>query len=136
MIAIKRAYEPAAPEDGVRVLIDRLWPRGVRTAAARIDRWEKELAPSDALRRWFGHDPARFSEFRARYLAELRTAPARAVLAELAKLAARGRVTLVYGARDPEHNNAVVLAGVLRARQRRRGKANHTRGRAAPGSPA
>jgi uncharacterized protein YeaO (DUF488 family) len=135
MITIKRAYEPAAPEDGTRILVDRLWPRGVRTASARVDRWAKELAPSDALRRWFGHDPARFSEFRSRYLAELRTAPARATLAELAKLAARERVTLVYGARDPEHNNAVVLASVLRARSRRRGKASHTRARA-PGSPA
>lgn len=127
MIRIKRVYEPAAPEDGVRVLIDRLWPRGLAKADAHVTRWDKDLAPSDALRRWFGHDPARFSEFRTRYLDELRAAPARAALDELAALARRGRVTIVYGARDEEHNNAVVLAELLGRR-----RAARRRDRAAP----
>lgn len=101
--------EPPAPDDGYRVLVDRLWPRGISRAAARLDEWRKELAPSDALRRWFGHDPARWPEFRSRYRKELETPEAQAALRELASLARRGTVTLVYAARDTEHNNAVVL---------------------------
>lgn len=113
MILLKRAYEPPARGDGYRVLVDRLWPRGVKKDTLRLDRWAKELAPSPALRVWFGHDPARFRAFARRYGAELRAAAARPALAELAQRASRGTVTLVYGARDAEHNGAVVLRDVL-----------------------
>lgn len=108
----KRAYEPAEPDDGYRILIDRLWPRGVSRQRARLDEWNRELAPSAELRRWFGHDPERFAEFRRRYLEELRGR--RAELSELRRRAREGRLTLVYGAKDSEHNDAVVLAEVLR----------------------
>ncbi len=110
-IRIKRAYLPPAPEDGVRLLVDRLWPRGLAKPQAAIDRWLKELAPSTELRRWFGHDPARWEEFRRRYRAEL--AGQAALLDEVRALARRGPVTLVYGAHDEEHNQAVVLREVL-----------------------
>ena len=111
-VRVKRAYEPAAASDGYRVLIDRLWPRGVSRDRAALDEWLRELAPSVALRRWFGHDPSRFEEFRRRYIAELRHARPR--LTELRRRAIEGTVTLVYSARDTEHNDAVVLAEVLR----------------------
>jgi uncharacterized protein YeaO (DUF488 family) len=111
-LRLKRAYEPAEEGDGVRVLVDRLWPRGVSRERARLDLWERELAPSPALRRWFGHRPERFPEFRRRYLAELREH--RRELAALRRRARRGAVTLVYAARDTEHNGAVVLAEALR----------------------
>ena len=110
-VRTKRAYEPAAEGDGYRVLIDRLWPRGVSRERAAIDEWARELAPSTELRRWFGHDPARFDEFRRRYLAEL--AGRQAELDELCERARGGPLTLVYGARDTEHNDAVVLAALL-----------------------
>ncbi len=113
MIRLKRAYEAPAPQDGHRVLVDRLWPRGVSKDALRLDAWLRDLAPSAALRRWFGHDPARFAEFARRYQAELQREPARALLADLARRAARGPVTLVYAARDPDHNDAVVLRDLL-----------------------
>jgi uncharacterized protein YeaO (DUF488 family) len=113
MVRIRRAYEEPERSDGYRVLVDRLWPRGVKKESLRIALWAKDLAPSAALRRWFGHDPARFREFAARYHAELRAAPARGLLAELARRAAGGTVTLVYGARDEEHNGAVVLRDVI-----------------------
>jgi len=113
MIEIKRAYEQPARKDGYRVLVDRLWPRGVKKEALRLDAWAKDLAPSSELRRWFGHDPSRFREFARRYTAELRAEPARALLTELARRAASGTVTLVYGARDEEHNGAVVLREVI-----------------------
>jgi uncharacterized protein YeaO (DUF488 family) len=120
MVSIKRVYEPAAAADGERVLVDRLWPRGVRRSA--ISRWERDLAPSDALRRWFGHDPARWPEFRRRYRAELQAR--RPELAALAARAARRRVTLLYAAADTARNNAVVLKDILDelagARRRRR----------------
>ncbi len=110
-IRLKRAYDPPAPDDGVRILVDRLWPRGLRKADAVIDRWEKEIAPSAALRRWFGHDPARWDEFRRRYRDEL---SGRAVaLDEIRALARDGRVTLVYAARDERHNHALVLRDML-----------------------
>jgi uncharacterized protein YeaO (DUF488 family) len=109
---MKRAYEPALPADGYRVLIDRLWPRGVAREHARLDEWARELAPSAELRRWFGHDPARFAQFRRRYVEEL--AAQETKLRELRKRARAGTLTLVYGARDTEHNDAVVLAEVLR----------------------
>ena len=111
-VRIKRAYEPAARADGYRVLIDRLWPRGVSREEAHLDEWARELAPSAKLRRWFGHDPARFAEFQRRYSAEL--AAQKHKLRELRRRAHEGTLTLVYGARDTEHNDAVVLAEVLR----------------------
>ena len=111
-IRLKRAYEPAAPADGYRVLIDRLWPRGVSRKQARLDGWEKELAPSTDLRQWFGHDPGRFEEFRRRYVEELRGE--RRGIAALRRFAREGTLTLVYSAHDTEHNDAVVLAEVLR----------------------
>ena len=110
-IAIKRVYEPAAKADGYRVLIDRLWPRGLKKESVQLDLWVKELAPSTALRQWFGHDPARWDGFRHRYATELDA------LAEqwrpLAERAARHTVTLLYGARDEEHNDAVALKAYL-----------------------
>jgi len=110
-IQLKRAYAPPAADDGVRVLVDRLWPRGLSKSAASVDHWLKELAPSAALRRWFGHDPARWEEFRRRYEAEL--AQASDGLDELRALARGRRVTLLFAAKDEAHNNAVVLRDVL-----------------------
>ena len=115
-VRLKRAYEPPAPSDGYRVLIDRLWPRGVARADARLDEWARELAPSTELRRWFGHDPARFEEFRQRYLEELSAQEDK--LRELRERAREKTLTLVYGARDTEHNDAVVLAELLRGETR------------------
>lgn len=111
-VRLKRAYDEPAEDDGYRVLIDRLWPRGVSRERARLDEWARELAPSAELRRWFGHEPARFAEFRVRYEAELSAQSAK--LDELRRRAREGTLTLVYGARDTEHNDAVVLADVLR----------------------
>lgn len=111
-VKIKRVYDPPAASDGYRVLVDRLWPRGVSKDAAALDDWVRELAPSDELRRWFGHDPERFEEFRRRYIEELRER--RDEVAELRRKARAGTLTLLYGAHDAEHNNAVVLAAVLR----------------------
>jgi uncharacterized protein YeaO (DUF488 family) len=111
-IRLKRAYEPAASADGYRVLIDRLWPRGVSRRMAELDEWDKELAPSTELREWFGHDPDRFGEFRRRYIEQLRSERPR--LTGLRRRATGGTLTLVYSARDTEHNDAVVLAEVLR----------------------
>ena len=111
---LKRAYEPPDAGDGTRILVDRLWPRGVSKAKAAVDRWMKDLAPSAELRQWFGHDPARWDEFRRLYAAEVRTRPE--LLAELRGLARDGVVTLVYAARDEAHNDAVVLRDVLLGR--------------------
>ena len=108
----KRAYEPAEEADGYRVLIDGLWPRGLSREQARIDEWAREVAPSASLRRWYGHEPQRFDEFRRRYVQEL--AGKRDRLAELRRRARGGRVTLVFAARDGEHSNGAVLASVLR----------------------
>lgn len=120
MLRIKRAYEPASPSDGERVLVDRLWPRGLSKDAARIDVWLKHVAPSDELRRWFGHDPHRFAEFRRRYRHELGREPAASLVAELARRAARRTVTLVFAAKDVEENNAVVLADEIARRRAHR----------------
>jgi uncharacterized protein YeaO (DUF488 family) len=120
MVRIKRAYEPARPADGHRVLIDRLWPRGLRKDKAHLDEWLKEIAPSDALRKWFGHDPRRWEGFRERYLRELETPAAQGLLEGLARRAGHGTVTLIYSAHDELHNDAVVLAEEL-ARQMARG---------------
>jgi uncharacterized protein YeaO (DUF488 family) len=104
-------YEPAAGDDGYRVLVDHIWPRGVSRERARLDEWAKELAPSGELRTWFDHVPERFPEFRSRYREELRSQAAE--LDELRRRAGEGRVTVVYAARDEEHNNAVVVAELL-----------------------
>jgi uncharacterized protein YeaO (DUF488 family) len=111
-IRLKRAYEPAERTDGHRVLIDRLWPRGISRQRAELDGWEKELAPSAELRQWFGHEPERFEEFRRRYIEELRSK--RPQLTALRRRAREGTLTLVYSANDTKHNDAVVLAEVLR----------------------
>lgn len=109
MIAVKRAYEKAHAADGRRVLVDRLWPRGISKAALRLDEWDKDIAPSPALRAWFGHDPKKWAEFRRRYKAELRgKRPALKALKKRAK-----RLTLVYAAKDTEHAHALVLKEVL-----------------------
>jgi uncharacterized protein YeaO (DUF488 family) len=110
-VALKRAYEPPASNDGTRVLVDRLWPRGVSKSEAAIDKWMKDIAPSTELRKWFGHDPERWPEFRRRYRAEI--AGHSDLLAELRELGRRGRLTLVYSARDEAHNDAVVLRNVI-----------------------
>jgi uncharacterized protein YeaO (DUF488 family) len=110
-IKVKRAYHPPAKSDGVRVLVDRLWPRGVSKTAARIDLWLKEIAPSDALRKWFGHEPSRWNEFRKRYFSELETHPA--AVAQLKDIARKEKVTLVYAAKDDRHNNAIALKEYL-----------------------
>jgi len=110
-VRIKRAYLPPAPGDGVRVLVDRLWPRGVSKSDAAIDSWMKDLAPSTELRRWFGHDPSRWDEFRRRYKAEL--SGKSDLLDELRGLARSGPLTLVFGARDELHNQAIVLKDLL-----------------------
>lgn len=122
-VAVKRVYEPASDEDGVRVLVDRLWPRGVSKAKARVDLWMKEIAPSDALRRWFHHDEsATWSEFQRRYRAELRANAA--LVDELRRLASRGRVTLLYSAKDEHRNQAIVLRQLLlKSRGSGRGRA-------------
>ena len=110
-IRLKRVFGPAAAADGERILVDRLWPRGMRKEAAALDGWMKELAPSTELRRWFGHDPARWEGFRKRYEAEL--AQHRDLLDELRRRARQHRVTLLFAARDEAHNEAVVLKDVL-----------------------
>ena len=111
-VRLKRAYENPEPEDGYRVLVDRLWPRGVSRQTAKLDDWDRELPPSIRLREWFGHDPQRFDEFRLRYIEELRSHRPR--LTALRRRAREGTLTLVYSARDTEHNDAVVLAEILR----------------------
>ena len=113
-IRLKRAYDLPSAEDGTRILIDRLWPRGVRKSSAGIDRWVKDIAPSTALRKWFGHDPARWQEFRRRYAAEIRDHADQ--LAELRAAARKGPITLVFAARDERHNDAVVLRDALLGR--------------------
>jgi uncharacterized protein YeaO (DUF488 family) len=114
-IKLKRAYESPARGDGTRILIDRLWPRGVRKADAAIDEWVKELAPSTPLRKWFGHDPARWKEFRNRYAAEVQEHPEQ--LRRLRNLARKKPITLVYSAHDEIHNDAVALRDFLLGRK-------------------
>jgi len=110
-IRVKRVYEPVAPDDGRRVLVDHVWPRGLSRERARLDEWARELAPSDSLRRWFDHDPERFTEFRSRYHRELGARQER--LEDLCGRARAGRVTIVYAARDEKHNNGVALGALL-----------------------
>ena len=119
-VKLKRAYEHAAAGDGTRILIDRLWPRGVKKANAAIDQWVKDIAPSTALRKWFGHDPARWTEFRKRYAVEVRAHAEQ--LDRLRALARQGPITLVYSAHDEVHNDAVALRGFLLGRRPTRGR--------------
>ncbi len=109
--SVKRVYDAPSPRDGLRILVDRLWPRGMSKESARVDEWLRDVAPSTALRQWYHHDTARFAEFRRRYLAELQRNPE--PLGRLRTLGQRRRVTLLYGARDEEHNQAVVLKQLL-----------------------
>jgi uncharacterized protein YeaO (DUF488 family) len=111
-IRLKRVYEEPSEDDGTRILVDRIWPRGVARDDAALDDWFRDLAPSDELRRWFGHDPARWSEFQERYWGELDAIPE--PVERLEVLARKGRLTLVYGARDEEHNNARALKEYLK----------------------
>jgi uncharacterized protein YeaO (DUF488 family) len=113
-VKLKRAYDPPAASDGARILVDRLWPRGVRKADAAIDQWDKNIAPSTMLRNWFGHDPARWQEFRRRYADEIHRH--QEDLDELRARAQSGRITLVFAAHDQVHNHAIVLRDVLLGR--------------------
>lgn len=116
-VHIKRAYDEAEPQDGTRVLIDRLWPRGVSKEKAKIDLWLKDVAPSAELRTWYGHDPAKFDEFRRRYLEELAREPGKSGIARLREMAEQGPVTLVFAAHDAAHANATVLRELLNTRK-------------------
>ena len=112
-LKIKRVYEKPSKEDGWRVLVDRLWPRGMKKKTAHVDTWMKDVAPSDALRKWFGHKPEKWKEFQKRYRSEL--AKNKELVAEIRKMEQEhGTVTLLFGAKDEEHNQAVVLAAVLK----------------------
>jgi len=115
-VRLQRAYDAPTPGDGHRVLVDRVWPRGRTKEQLRLDAWARDLGPSAELRKWFGHDPARWAEFQARYRAELADLDRAQALDALAERALRGPVTLVFGARDPEHNQAVVIADELERR--------------------
>ena len=111
MIVTKRVYSPAAPDDGARFLVERLWPRGIKKEALQLDGWLKDAAPSHELRRWFGHDPAKWNEFRQRYYAELDSGSNAVQL--LLEAARHGKVSLLFSSRDEEHNNAVALKSYL-----------------------
>lgn len=115
-VRVRRVYDEPSPEDGTRVLVDRLWPRGLRKDAARLDEWAKDVAPSSELRTWYHHDPDRFEEFRRRYTAELAEPSAREALTRLRGLAADGPVTLLTAVKDPHLSQAAVLAGLLQAK--------------------
>jgi uncharacterized protein YeaO (DUF488 family) len=119
MVRLKRAYEPADPADGYRVLVERLWPRGLRKEEAHFE-WMKDIAPSDSLRKWFHHDPDRWTEFQERYAHELGADVARQELDGLVRRARTETVTLVYSAHDEEHNNAAVLKNQIERRLRRK----------------
>jgi len=114
MLKTKRAYDKKEAGDGKRILIDRLWPRGLSKAEAAIDEWLKDLGPSTELRKWFGHDPERWTEFKKRYVAELTAADKQELLENIAQQAKRNNVTLVYSAKDREHNDVRVLEELVR----------------------
>lgn len=118
MITLKRAYESASRTDGTRVLVERLWPRGVTKAKLQVEAWLKDVAPSTGLRKWFGHDPEKWNEFRRRYRRELDAH--REAWQPIVSAARRGRVTLVYSSHDTHHNNAVALRDYLAKKMRRR----------------
>lgn len=111
MIAVKRIYDPPSRNDGKRMLVDRLWPRGIRKEDAKIDEWLRDIAPSNELRRWFSHDPAKWTDFRKKYRKELKDKAE--VVNRLRSAANKGRMTLLFSAKDEEHNNAVVLKEVI-----------------------
>ncbi len=116
MIRVKRVYDPPEPSDGIRILVDRLWPRGLSKEKAAIDEWLKESAPTNALRTWYGHDPSKWDEFRIRYRNEISSAGKDEELLRIGRLAARGTVTLLFSSRERERNNAAALKGfVLKA---------------------
>jgi uncharacterized protein YeaO (DUF488 family) len=115
MIKLKRVYEKPSRTDGERILVDRLWPRGLTKERAAVDLWLKEVAPSTELRKWFGHDPEKWKEFQSRYRKELRAN--KEVIGRLKEKSEEGAVTLVYGARDEEHNEAIVLKKVIEGRR-------------------
>jgi uncharacterized protein YeaO (DUF488 family) len=110
-IQLKRAYDPASPEDGHRVLVERLWPRGIKKENLQIETWMKEISPSPELRKWFGHDPEKWAEFQQRYTRELDQNPK--YVQDLRGLASRGRLTLIYSAKDEQHNSALILKEYL-----------------------
>jgi len=112
-VNIKRAYDKISVHDGARILVDGLWPRGMSKADLQIATWEKGIAPSKALRTWYGHDPDKWTEFRKRYRAELRVSPRKEILEQLTRLAEQGNLTLVFGARDAERSNAAVIAELI-----------------------
>jgi len=115
-LEVKRIYDEPRPKDGQRILVDRVWPRGVSKSRAQLDEWIKEVAPSGELRKWFGHDPEKWKEFKRRYFRELDAKPG--LVDELRRRAAKSRVTLLYGAKDREHNNAIALEEYLQHRAR------------------
>ena len=123
MLALKRVYDKTAPEDGVRFLVERLWPRGIKKTDLRLDDWLKDMAPSTELRQWFSHDPKKWTEFQKRYFAELDSHPE--ACAPIRSAARHGRVTLVYSSHDAEHNNAAALKEYLSARKGKKRKVNH-----------
>ena len=123
-IQVKRAYDPPAPRDGCRILVDRLWPRGLSKVRAAVDQWLREVAPSTDLRRWFAHDRTRWAEFKRRYSAELDAPAALEAVARLRSLAADGDITLLYAATDDLHNNAVVLREYLASSRQHGSKAD------------
>lgn len=116
MIQLKRVYEEPSRDDGLRILVDRLWPRGLTKARAAVDVWLKDVAPSTELRKWFGHDPAKWKQFQVRYRKELRDK--KSALELLEQKTEENTVTLVYGARDEEHNEALILKRILEGRKR------------------
>lgn len=118
-IKLKRAYDEPANDDGTRILVDRIWPRGLSKERAHIDLWLKDVAPSSELRKWFAHDPARFSEFRQRYQQELATGSGQDALQKLRDLAHQQPVTLIFSAHDTDHNNAVVLRDLVQQTQQK-----------------
>lgn len=130
MITLKRAYDSVSRTDGTRFLVERLWPRGVAKAKLRVDAWLKEVGPSTELRKWFGHDPEKWDEFRRRYFRELASRPE--AWQPIVAAAGRGTVTLVYSSHDTQHNNAVALQEYLRKIARRRARST---GAGAPGRP-
>ena len=124
MITLKRAYDPAARADGIRFLVERLWPRGISKARLRVDAWLKEVGPSTDLRKWFSHDPEKWDEFRRRYFRELASQPE--AWQPIVFAARRGRVTLVYSSHDTQHNNAVALQQFLGKKAHRRARSKRT----------
>jgi uncharacterized protein YeaO (DUF488 family) len=115
-VNVRRAYDKPGARDGIRILVDGLWPRGVSKADLKISAWEKAIAPSKALRAWYGHDPEKWPEFRRRYRKELQEAPRKEALDRLIGMAQQGNLTLVFGARDADHSNAAVIAEVIQSK--------------------